>query len=288
MAAITHTAQAHRRARQRRSLVITYLICFPAVLFAVLPIYWLINTSLKTDDDMLAYPPTFVPPHPTTQHYEDILFTSTIPQNTLNSLILVVATIALVLFLGVPAAYASVRFKFRGRQPMLFVMLATVMIPGVVTLVPQYFLVVRLGLHDTYAALVLIFAAWQLPTVVWIMRGFFENIPAEIDESALVDGCGRLTAFVRVVLPLAWPGIAASAILVFVWVWNEFIIALTLTASDSTRPLTVGLYFFVGESGIDWGRITAAAACALIPAVALFVVMQRRFVEGLTAGANKG
>jgi len=278
---------AYSRRRRRRKLTAIYLLCVPAVLFAMFPIYWLFNTSLKSDEEMVAYPPTFVPHEPTFRHYEDVTFASTIPQNTLNSLILVAATIALVLALGVPAAYATARYRFRGRQPLLFLMLATVMIPGVVTLVPQYFLVVRLGLHDTYTALVLIFAAWQLPTVVWIMRGFFQNVPPELDESALVDGCGRLKAFVRVILPLAWPGIAASAVLVFVWVWNEFIIALTLTASDRTRPLTVGLYFFVGESGIDWGRITAAAACALIPAVLMFLVMQRRFVEGLTAGANK-
>jgi ABC-type glycerol-3-phosphate transport system permease component len=135
------------------------------------------------------------------------------------------------------------------------------MIPGIVTLIPQYFLAVRLGIHDSFLVLILIYGAWQIPTVVWIMRGFFQNIPRELDESAQVDGCSRIGAFYRVVLPLSIPGIAAAAIVVFVWVWN---------------------------TGIQWGGMSAGAAMALLPVILAFIFLQRRFVEGLTAGSVKG
>jgi ABC-type glycerol-3-phosphate transport system permease component len=195
---------------------------------------------------------------------------------------------ALVLLIGVPAGYAAARYNFRGKNSILFLLMMTVMIPGIVTLIPQYFLAVRLGLHDSFLVLILIYGAWQVPTVVWIMRGFFQNIPRELDESAQVDGCSRVGAFYHVVLPLSIPGIAAAAMVVFVWVWNEFIIALNMTASNATRPLTVGLYFFIGETGIQWGGMSAGAAMALLPVILAFIFLQRRFVEGLTSGSVKG
>jgi ABC-type glycerol-3-phosphate transport system permease component len=218
----------------------------------------------------------------------NIISASALPRNFSNSLILVAGSMVLVLVVGVLAGYAASRYDFRGKSALLFILLTTVMVPGIVTLIPQYFLAVQLGLHDTYIVLILIFSAWQIPTVIWIMRGFFQNIPRDLDESALVDGCSPIGAFFRIVLPLSMPGIAAAAIVVFVWVWNEFIIALNLTASNATRPVTVGLYFFIGETGIQWGGMSAGATIALLPVVIAFILLQRRFIEGLTAGAIKG
>lgn len=259
-----------------------------AGIFSLIPIYWAVNTSLKPEANIVSYPPQWWPHPLTLEHYFYVLFQSSIPRNYLNSIILAFGTIILVLTLGVHAAYAAARYNFRGKNSLLFVLLATIMIPGIVTLIPVYMMAVQLGLHDTYLVLVLVFAAWQTPTVVWLLRAFFENIPRELDEAALIDGCSRLGAFYRVVLPLAQPGLAAAAILVFIWVWNEFIIALNLTASNKTRPLTVGLFFCVGEMGIEWGKMAAAASAALLPVIALFAFLQRRFIQGLTAGAIKG
>jgi ABC-type glycerol-3-phosphate transport system permease component len=256
--------------------------------FALLPVYWALNTSLKLGTHVTTTPPEWFPNPITLENYVSVLSQSSLPRYYLNSVVLVVCTILLVLTIGVHAGYAAARYEFRGKETLLFFLLSTIMIPGVVTLIPQYLLAVQLGLHDTYIALILVFSAWQVPVVVWIMRGFFENIPRELDEAAQVDGCSRLTAFYRVVLPLSWPGLAASAIVVFVWVWNEFLIALTLTASDSTRPLTVGLYFFLGEARIEWERLTAGACAALIPVIVAFLLLQRYFIEGLTAGGTKG
>jgi multiple sugar transport system permease protein len=256
--------------------------------FALAPIYWALNTSLKPEGRIVSYPPQWWPNPLSLEHYINVLTQSALPRNYLNSILLAFFTIALVLVLGAHAGYAAARYEFRGKNTLLFTLLATIMIPGIVTLIPVYLMAVQLGLHDTKLVLVLVFAAWQTPTVVWLLRAFFENIPRELDEAALIDGCSRLGAFYRVVLPLSQPGLAAAAILVFVWVWNEFIIALNLTASDATRPLTVGLFFFVGESGIQWGKMAAAACAALLPVVVIFALLQRRFIQGLTAGATKG
>lgn len=265
-----------------------YLALVLASAFALGPVYWALNTSLKRDAQIISFPPTWRPDPITLEHYVNVVTQSGIPRNYLNSIVLAVGTILLVLVLGAHAGYAAARYDFRGKNALLFVLLTTVMVPGIVTLIPVYLLAVQLGLYDTHLALILIFSAWQTPTVVWMLRGFFENIPRELDEAAQIDGCTRLGAFYRVVLPLSQPGLAAAAILVFVWVWNEFIIALSLTASEGTRPLTVGLFFFVSESGIQWGKMAAAASLALLPVILLFAFLQRRFIQGLTAGATKG
>jgi ABC-type glycerol-3-phosphate transport system permease component len=265
-----------------------YAVLLLASSFALGPIYWIVNTSLKLERNNVSFPPQWWPNPISLQQYINVFLQSTLPRNYFNAAVLAIGTSFLVLVVGIHAGYAAARFQFRGKNALLFVLLSTVMVPGIVTLIPLYLLAVRLGLHDTYTILILVYAAWQTPTVVWILRAFFENIPRELDESALIDGCSRLGAFYRIVLPLSQPGLAAAAILVSVWVWNEFIIALNLTASDASRPLTVGLFFFIGESGIEWGKMAAGASGALVPVIVLFLFLQRRFIQGLTAGATKG
>lgn len=275
---------------ERRQLLHLRRLALLAVssVFALFPIYWALNTSLKQEQAIISFPPRFLPNPFTLSNYDVVLTASTLPRNFLNSLIIGTATIALVLLVAVPAAYAASRHRFRGRDAILFVLLAAVMIPGVVTLIPQFFFAIQLGLHDTHLILVLIYSAAQAPMAVWVMKAFFDRIPRELDEAALVDGASKVQAMYRIMLPLSWPGVAAAAIVVFVWTWNEFILALTLTASDFARPVTVGLFFFIGEGGIQWGRITAAACLALGPVIGLFVLLRNRFMEGLTAGATKG
>ncbi len=272
----------------RVRLLAKYAALLLASGFALGPIYWIVNTSLKLERNNVTFPPQWWPHPVSLQQYLNVLVQSTLPRNYFNAAVLAIGTSLLVLAVGIHAGYAAARFHFRGKNALLFILLSTVMVPGIVTLIPLYLLAVRLGLHDTYALLILVYAAWQTPTVVWILRAFFESVPRELDESALIDGCTRLGAFYRVVLPLSQPGLAAAAILVSVWVWNEFIIALNLTASDATRPLTVGLFFFLGESGIEWGKLAAGASVALLPVIVLFLFLQRRFIQGLTAGATKG
>lgn len=259
-----------------------------ASLFAVAPLLWALVTSLKTQDVIVTYPPAWLPNPVTLENYALVVNGSNMPRYFFNSLIVAGATIVISLVIAAHGGYAAARFTFPGKNVLLFIILATVMIPGIAVLVPLYLTASYIGLHDTYWVLILIYSAWQIPTVLWLMRGFFESVPSELDEAALIDGCTPLQAFYRVVLPLTQPGLAAAAILVFVNVWNEFLIALALTASDHMRLVTTGLYYYVTAFGVEWGKLMAAVVLAIVPGIVLFVPLQRRFVQGLIAGASKG
>jgi ABC-type glycerol-3-phosphate transport system permease component len=192
------------------------------------------------------------------------------------------------LLVSVHAAYAMARFRFRGKNLVMLGLLATSMIPGIAILVPLYDLSVHAKLYDTFAGLVIVYAAWNVPILVWLLRGFFESVPIELEEAARIDGCSRLRAFYKIVLPMSQPGLLAAAIMVIMFVWNDFLIAFTLTISENRRLLSVGLYTYISNYGVEWGQLTAATMIALLPVVAVFFLLQRRLVEGLMAGALKG
>jgi ABC-type glycerol-3-phosphate transport system permease component len=256
--------------------------------FTIFPILWGIATAFKDQGSIVSYPPMWLPHPVVANNYQMVLYGSNMPRYFLNSLVVAFATVVFTLVVASHGGYAAARFKFPLKNLLLFVILATIMIPGIAVLVPLYMIASRVGLHDTYWCLIIIYSAWQVPTVLWLMRGFFESIPKELEEAALIDGCGHLQAFYRVIAPLTRPGLAAAAVVVFVFVWNEFIIALTMTASDNMRLISVGLYYYVSAFGVEWGKLMAAVSVALIPAVALFIILQRQFIQGLTSGATKG
>jgi len=162
------------------------------------------------------------------------------------------------------------------------------MIPTIAVVVPLYSITARIGLHDTLGILVLTFMAFQIPMSMWLLRSFFQSIPVSIEEAAFIDGCTRFQTYRRVALPLAKPGLAASAVLIWVYCWNDFIIPITLTSSDSHRVVSTGLYYYITIFGIEWGLLMAAVALVLIPALLAFSFLQRSFVSGLTAGSTKG
>jgi ABC-type glycerol-3-phosphate transport system permease component len=277
----------HARSRWPGQLAIYGLLGL-AVLFALLPILWAVLTSIKPAGELVVYPPQWVPSRPTFAHYQDIFLNSNLGRYFLNSVLVSGLTILLTLILGTHAGYAASRGRFRGKTTLLFIILATIMIPGISVLVPLYMLAARMNLLDTYLVLVLIYTAWQVPTVLWFMRGFFDAISPELEEAAEVDGCSRMQALYRVIVPLTQPGLAAATVLVFVYVWNEFIIALTMSSTDSMRMIPVGLYFYISQFGVEWGKLMAAVTVAILPIIVLFVILQRRFVQGLTSGAIKG
>lgn len=256
-------------------------------LFCLFPIAWALITSLKTESSVVAYPPRWWPDPVSLESYR-LVFQSRMPRYYLNSALVAACTLALTLGLGSLGGYAAARLEFRGKRAVLFTLLATIMIPGIVVLVPLYLMANQVGLQDSYLGLVLVYSGWQVPTAVWLMRGFFEAIPKDLEEAALIDGCTPFQAFARVLLPLTRPGLAATAIVVFIWVWNEFIIALTLTASDEMRLVPVGLYLYVSSFGVEWGPLMAAVCVALLPVIFLFVLLQRQFIQGLTSGGIKG
>jgi ABC-type glycerol-3-phosphate transport system permease component len=204
-----------------------------------------------------------------------------------NSALICALTIVATLVFSIPAGYAAARWQFAAKNPVLFFILTMGMIPGICIMVPLYLLVSYLGIYDTYFGLIMVYTAWQIPTAIWIMRGFFETLPRELEEAAYIDGCGRFEAIRRIILPLSQPGMAAVAIIVFIYAWNEFLLAYALTISDNRRTIQSGLYLYVTIGGIEWANVMAAAVVALLPPMVAFALLQSRFIQGLTRGAVK-
>ena len=266
----------------------TYAVLVLAAAFVLLPLAWALSTSFKAPTEVFASPPRWIPGTFDFTNYTRGLFSPKFLRYILNSVIVVAGSLLLSVGLAVHAAYAVSRFKFRAKEALLFVIWSTVMIPGVSIIVPLYLLAVDLGIYDTLFVVVLAYSAWLVPTLIWLLRGFVDTIPYELEESAFVDGCSRLKAFYVVVLPLMRPGLAAASVLVFVTIWNDFLLAFSLTLRDENRLLQVGLYSFVTELGIEWGPLMAATIGSTIPVVIAFALLQRSFIQGLTGGAVKG
>ncbi len=268
-----------------RTGIYLFLTGVCAVLF--LPIAWVVVTSLKPEGQIYLFPPRWLPSPPTPDHYVQV-WQSSMPRYFFNSLLVATLTIVLTLAVAMLAGYAVSRFRFRGKNLFLFLLMVSHMMPGVANLVPIYLLASRLGLLDTYLVLILVYSMWQTPLVVWLIQGFLESVPLSLDHAAMVDGYSRLGALFRVVLPLSRPGLAASAIIVFVYAWNEFIIALTLTSTDDMRLVQVGLRYYISQFGIQWGELTAAVVLSIVPVIVVFLLLQRWFIYGMTSGALKG
>lgn len=259
-----------------------------AVIFALAPILWALSTSLKEPIEINALPATWIPHKLTLANYMEGVFSTRFLTHMMNTVLVVLASLVLSLGLSAHAAYAVARHNFPGKGTLLMLMWATIMIPGVAVIVPLYLAAIWTGLYDTLRVLILVYSAWLVPTLVWLLRGFIARIPVELEEAARIDGCSRLSAFYRITLPLLRPGLLAGSVLVFTTIWNEFLIGYSLVLSNGSRLVQVGIYFFITEVGIKWGPLTAAAIGATIPIFVAYAVLQRAFVEGLSAGAVKG
>lgn len=253
----------------------------------LLPFLWTLSTSLKPNSEIVTFPPRWIPAHPTLIHYVNVIH-SKMPLYSFNTLLIGAATVLVTLFVSLCASYAITRSDFRYKKQFLLLMLAAMMMPGTANLVPLYLFASRIHLLDTYTILVLVYSAWLLPTAVWILSEYFRTIPTSLDNAAMVDGYSRWFAFWRVAVPLARPGLGAVAIIVFVYVWNEFIIALTLISSDDKRPVQIGLHYYITVLGVEWGEFTAAVILTSVPILIIFLLFQRAFISGLTSGALKG
>jgi multiple sugar transport system permease protein len=280
-----------RKRRRGPSRLENFLVCAAlaaALAFALLPLLWGLSTSLKAQIDVHKFPPVWIPSPPTIANYADAVFDVRFGRYLVNTLIVVFASLVLSTALALHAAWATVRFRFAGREGILLVMWATIMVPGIAVIVPLYMASVDLGLYDTLASLVIVYSAWLVPTLVWLLRGFIAAIPYELEEAARIDGCSRIGAFWRVTMPLLRPGLLAAGVLVFVMVWNEFLIGYSLTLSDGNRMIQVGIYYFMTETGVEYGPLTAAAIASIAPIAVLYALLQRAFIQGLTGGAVKG
>ncbi len=276
------------RRRIRGKLLASYAFLVAMAVFALAPLVWALLTSLKVKTQVLAYPPVWIPSPLTFENYGAVLFGSNMPRYLLNTFVVAVLAIAVALALASHTAYAASRFRFRGRETTLFIILSASMVPIISLLTPLYLVWTRIGLHDTYAGVSLAYAACQVPTAIWLIRGFVDAVPREVEEAAMLDGCGAWQCFYRIVLPIIQPGLAAAGILIFIYVWNDFLLATTLTISEEHRLIQVGLYRYLSDLGVEWGRFTAYTVLATLPIIVMFVAVQKRLLEGLVAGAMKG
>ena len=261
-----------------------------ALLAALAPVYWMITISLKTEIDQFAIPPKWFAFTPTLQHYYDAFVTRSFAQYLLTSAIVAVVSTACALVIGTLAAYALARFRlpYNLDRKLALWILSTRMFPAIVTAVPLFLMMRDLRLLNTKLALIVVYTGFNLPFVVWMMRGFFAEVPRDLEEAALVDGDSRLGALVRVVLPLVTPGLAATAVFCLIVCWNEFLFALVLTQTDAAMTLPVGIAGRVTQYEIKWGVMSAAGVVAMVPILIFALAMQRYLVRGLSLGAVKG
>ena len=253
-------------------------------LWCLFPIYWLLTMSLKRQVDAISRKPKFIF-QPIWDNYLAVISSGEVWEYFQNSLIVACGTTALSLALGIPAAYLLARYRFTGNADFGFWILTTRMTPPVAMLIPFFVVFVWTGLFDTHIGLVFAHTAITISIVVWLMKGFFEDLPPELEEAAFMDGATSFQAFRQICLPVALPGIAAVAILTFLFSWNEFLFSLVL--ADRIQTVPVGLYNFVGYQQIRWGELTASAVIMLAPALLFVFVFQRQLVRGLTFGAIK-
>lgn len=268
----------------KTELIIRYVLLILLLIFFLFPIYWLIATSLKTQVDIFSIPPKWLF-LPTVENYIHVLFGTEYPMLAKNSLIAALSNVALSMLIGTTAAYAISRFKV-GTKNLLYWFLGIRMLPPIVASIPLFLIAASLRLIDTYVILPILYLTLNLPFVIWMMKSFIDEIPVDIEESALIDGCSHVGAMVRVVLPLAAPGLVATAVFCFIMAWNEFLFAMIFTRASATT-LPVGISGFITEEQIFWGYITAAAAVSAIPPIIFALVFQRYLVRGLTFGAVK-
>lgn len=265
---------------------------FFMLVFTVLPMAWMFLTSLKSGFAAMQFPPQWWPAEPTLYNYAKLLD----PQNSVgqdfllyfwNSMFVSLATTVLAVVVAVPAAYAFSRFIFPGRNFLFFSVLFRNMFPAVIFLVPLFILMRWLGLVNTHGSLVLTYLTFGLPLAIWLLKGFYDNIPIQLEQAARIDGATRFQAFVFVIMPLSTPGIIATAIYSFIGAWNEYIYAYTFLNRNDQLTLPVGIQRFFSENTTDWPGLMAASFMMSVPVVVLFLVLQRYFVRALTEGAVK-
>jgi multiple sugar transport system permease protein len=287
-------ARARGWARPRIGTLDVIGIVWLAILlaFAVIPMLWMLSTSLKGQFAALSQPPEWIPSHPTLEQYQTLLSpTGTVGPVFLryffNSLLVSTTTTLLCVLVAVPAAYAFSRFQFPGRDLMFFAVLIRNMFPVVVFLIPLFILMRALHLVNTYGSLILTYMTFGLPLSIWLLKGFYDNIPEELERAARIDGASRFKAFWLIIVPLSSPGIIATAIYSFIAAWNEYVYALTFLNSESLLTLPVGLQHFFTEFATNWPGLMAAAFIMSVPVVVMFMVLQKQFVRALTEGAVK-
>ncbi|HVT50825.1 MAG TPA: carbohydrate ABC transporter permease [Dongiaceae bacterium] len=271
------------------SRILIYLSTLLAVSIIGFPLLWMLICSFKPSDELYAVPPDFLPRQWTLQNYSDLFLQTNFPTYFANSLIVAGGATLLSLAVGGLGAYSLSRFRFFGMAAFADAVLVSYMLPEVLIVLPLYIYVVKLGLADTLIALIISNTAFTLPLTLWFMRAYFNAIPASLEESAMVEGCTRLKAMMRVTVPLALPGIVSVGVFTFNQAWNEYLFALIFISSERNKTLPLGLANWIGRDTIySWGMLLAGAVMVTIPVIVFYLLVQRRLIVGLAEGGAKG
>jgi multiple sugar transport system permease protein len=273
--------------RRRLWTLARVILIVLAMFITLVPVYWMVNTSLKAQVEVFTTPPTFWPENPTLNNYINLFARRHLGGYIVNSVIIVGSAVLLSLVIGSLAGYSLARFGSRLQQNLDFWVLAPRMIPPVALVVPLFLILQQFGLINKKLGLILVYTAFNLPFVAWMMRSFFQEIPVDLEEAAMVDGAGRLRSFWDIVLPLAAPGLAATAIFSLIITYNEFFFALILTSTPAAATLPVGTAALIGKTQTLYGEMAAAGLVAAVPLVIFALLVQRHLVRGLTMGAVK-
>jgi N,N'-diacetylchitobiose transport system permease protein len=255
----------------------------------VFPVYWMISTAFKPDDQINSLTPTWLSIRPTLRHFRDAMQTPFFWNDVVNTLIIVSVTVVVSMALAFFAAVAVAKYRFSGRQLFIVIVIAIQMIPGIGLIIPLYVVLARYHQVNVLSGVIIVYVCAVLPFSVWTLRGFMLGIPKDLEEAAMVDGSTRLGAFVRILLPLIAPGLVATSIFAFITTWNEYIYARILLNDQAKQTVTVWLSYFLGSSRhTDWGALMAGSTLIAIPVIIFFLLVQRKIAFGLTAGAVRG
>ncbi len=271
----------------KRSAAIRYTLVALTMCLIIAPFYWIYSSSVKESTEIVSLAPTLFPETLTLEHYANLLSSSDYPIYLTNSVVVSAATMAITVVLATSAAYGLYRLPFPGSKTLYRMILLAYIFPGSLLLIPLYVMLSSLNLLDTQLALIIINVTFAAPFSVWLLKAFFASIPFELEEAASLDGASWLQTLLRVVLPLASPGVASVAIFAFITSWTEYMFASILIISDAKRTLPVGLAGIIGQYVIDWGLLLAGAGATTLPIILLFVLIGRYFVQGLLEGGVK-
>ncbi|MBV9784133.1 MAG: carbohydrate ABC transporter permease [Acidisphaera sp.] len=265
------------------------LLVWALVLAVVFPLLWMISTALKPNDETFAIPPTLIPAHPTLEQFRRLLVETPFITYFLNSVIVGVCTTLLVIVVAVAGAYGLVRFRFPGRTLIAHLVLFTYMLPAVVLLLPLYLTISAIGLANSLLGLVIAYTTFALPFALWLLRSFIAGIPVELEQAAMIDGAGRIRAFIEVVLPQALPGIISTALFSFVLSWNEYLYALVFINVDDRKTLPPGVLTMLNQNqNVEWALLMAASVLMSVPVLVCFAFLQKHLTAGFGAGSVKG
>ena len=291
-AAAPPATATRRRAMPTLSRVLFYLLCAVILAYTIFPFYWALRSSITPSNELFATPLSYFPRNPTLEHYSEVFRSGQFRRALLNSAIVSLSVTLLALVVGSLASYALGRFNFRGRTPVLYLVLSMTMFPQIAVLGALFTMVQRLRLYNTLGALILTYMIFTLPFTVWVLTSFFKQMPGALEEAAYVDGATPFQTFYKVLLPLVGPGMVTTGLLAFISAWNEFLFALSFTQTVDKRTVNVAIFYFSGSSGsqfeVPWGQMMAATVVVTVPLVVLVLIFQRRILAGLTAGAVKG